>query len=311
MTLAMVFPGQGSQSVGMLADLAERYSCVKHTFDEASDSLGFDLWNLVQAGPEKTLGLTENTQPAMLAAGYAVWRVWRECGGPMPVCMAGHSLGEYTALVAAGAFDFPGAAKLVADRGSYMAQAVPPGEGAIAAIVGLGDAAVQDLCTSLAQGEVLEAVNFNAPGQVAVAGTTVAVERLLDQAKSAGAKRAVRLPVSVPVHSSLMAPAAKKMEERLQLIDIHTPKIPVLHNFHLKSEREPEAIRKALVAQIDAPVRWAQTVCELTKAGVSTIIECGPGKVLTGLNRRIDRDVEVQSLNNCVALDQALATRAS
>ncbi|HEX9626364.1 MAG TPA: ACP S-malonyltransferase [Acidiferrobacterales bacterium] len=290
MSLAFVFPGQGSQSVGMLTDLAARHPQVKDTFTEASGALGYDLWKLVADGPEERLNQTEHTQPAMLAAGVAVWRVWREAGGPAPVVMAGHSLGEYTALTCAGALDFIAAVKLVTDRGRYMQEAVPPGQGGIAAILGLEDEQVKQLCEAAAEGEVLAPVNFNSPGQVVVAGTAAAVERAVEQAKAAGAKRAVMLPVSVPSHCALMKPAAQRMAERLADISLRKPAIPVLHNAHVRAEQDPEAIKQALVRQIESPVRWVEIVRKMAADGVDKLVECGPGRVLTGLNKRIAKE---------------------
>jgi [acyl-carrier-protein] S-malonyltransferase len=290
MSLAFVFPGQGSQSVGMLTDLAARHPQVKDTFTEASGALGYDLWKLVADGPEERLNQTEHTQPAMLAAGVAVWRVWREAGGPAPVVMAGHSLGEYTALTCAGALDFIAAVKLVTDRGRYMQEAVPPGQGGMAAILGLEDEQVKQLCEAAAEGEVLAPVNFNSPGQVVVAGTAAAVERAVEQAKAAGAKRAVMLPVSVPSHCALMKPAAQRMAERLADISLRKPAIPVLHNAHVRAEQDPEAIKQALVRQIESPVRWVEIVRKMAADGVDKLVECGPGRVLTGLNKRIAKE---------------------
>jgi [acyl-carrier-protein] S-malonyltransferase len=310
MSLAFVFPGQGSQSVGMLGALAAMYPDVQHTFSEASDALGKDLWALSQQGPDEALNQTENTQPAMLAAGVAVWRLWRGQGGPMPVCMAGHSLGEYTALVCAEAIDFAEAVRLVADRARYMQAAVPAGKGAMAAILGLDDDAVRQVCEQAAQGEVLSAVNFNSPGQVVIAGTAPAIERAVAQAKSAGAKRAVLLPVSVPSHCALMAPAAERMADRLTAVAIRPPRIPVLHNAHVRAEQSADAIRGALVRQIASPVRWVETVSKMAAEGVDKLIECGPGKVLTGLNKRTAASTTTLPVFDPPTLAQALAGTA-
>lgn len=310
MSLAFVFPGQGSQSVGMLDALAQAYPSVKQTFAEASAALGRDLWRLVEGGPEEALNQTENTQPAMLSAGVAVWRAWRERGGALPVVMAGHSLGEYTALVCAGALDFPDAVRLVADRARFMQSAVPAGEGGMAAILGLDDDAVRALCVQAAEGEVLEPVNFNSPGQVVVAGTAAAVQRAVAQAKAAGAKRAVALPVSVPSHCQLMAPAAKQMAARLREVSLRVPQVPVLHNAHVRAEQDPQAIREALVRQIAAPVRWVETIQAMAAQGVDKVIECGPGKILTGLNKRIVDGVTTWPAYDPASLDQALAATA-
>ena len=291
MNSAFVFPGQGSQSVGMLNALADFSPLVQATFAEASAVLGYDLWTLAAQGPEDKLNQTEITQPIMLTAGVAVWRVWQSENGPRPVVMAGHSLGEYAALTCAGALAFSDAVKLVADRGRFMQAAVPAGQGGMAAIVGLDDDAVRALCEQNAQGEVLSAVNFNSPGQVVIAGTAVAVARAVENAKAAGAKLAKVLPVSVPSHCALMHPAAERMRERLKQVAIVAPQIPVLHNVHVKAESDPDAIRDALVRQIEFPVRWVETVQAITAQGVAKIIECGPGRVLVGLNKRISKEV--------------------
>jgi [acyl-carrier-protein] S-malonyltransferase len=292
MTLAFVFPGQGSQSVGMMHALAAEFPVVKETFAEASQSLGKDLWQLVEQGPEEQLNQTEITQPVMLAAGVATWRAWLAANGPRPQTMAGHSLGEYSALVCSEALDFAEAMKLVADRARFMQQAVPAGQGAMAAILGMEDDAVRKLCEQAAQGEVLDAVNFNSPGQVVIAGTATAVARAVEQAKAAGAKRAILLPVSVPSHCRLMHPAAQQMAGRLQQAEIRRPRIPVIHNTHVQAESDPQAIRNALVRQIESPVRWVETIQKMTADGVTRIVECGPGKVLAGLNKRIVKTVE-------------------
>ncbi len=305
MSLAFVFPGQGSQSVGMLNALAETHAQVKATFAEASAALGFDLWAVVANGPEDRLNQTEITQPAMLCAGVAVWRVWQLENGPQPVVMAGHSLGEYSALVCAGALDFSEAVKLVADRGRFMQQAVPAGQGGMAAIVGLEDDAVRALCQQAAQGEVLSPVNFNSPGQVVIAGTAAAVTRAVEQAKGAGAKFAKQLPVSVPSHCALMHPAAERMRERLKQATIRSPRIPVLHNVHVQSETGPDAIREALVRQIESPVRWVETVRKMAADGVDKLVECGPGRVLTGLNKRIEKNTQTLPVYDPETLRQA------
>jgi [acyl-carrier-protein] S-malonyltransferase len=305
MKLAFVFPGQGSQSVGMLKALADGYSLVIETFAEASAALGYDLWAIASNGPEERLNQTEVTQPAMLTAGVAVWRVWQKEGGAQPSVMAGHSLGEYTALTCAGALNFGDAVKLVADRGRFMQQAVPAGQGGMAAIVGLDDDAVKALCEQNAQGEVLSPVNFNSPGQVVIAGTAAAVARAVENAKAAGAKLAKQLPVSVPSHCALMHPAAEQMRERLKQISISAPRVPVLHNVHVRSETSPDAIRDALIRQIESPVRWVETVQKITADGVNKIIECGPGKVLAGLNKRIVKESQTLSVYDPETLNQA------
>ena len=295
MNFAMVFPGQGSQSVGMLADLAEAFPQIKMTYQEASDVLGYDLWALVKDGPEEELNKTHITQPAMLAGGVAVWRVWQDEGGPIPVVMAGHSLGEYSALVSAGSMSLSDAALLVADRGRFMQEAVPEGVGAMAAILGLDDKNVIAVCEKAAESEIVTAVNFNSPGQVVIAGNKAAVERAVDLAKEAGAKRALMLPVSVPSHCSLMNPAAEKLEERLASIDISAPSIPVYNNVDVLAGNEPDSIRDALKRQLFNPVRWVDIINTFAQQDVQRIVECGPGKVLVGLNKRINKDMKGQS----------------
>ncbi len=307
MKLAFVFPGQGSQSVGMLNALAEAQPLVKETFAEASTALGYDLWAIVSGGPEERLNQTEITQPAMLAAGVAVWRVWQHLDGPQPTVMAGHSLGEYSALTCAGAIAFADAVKLVADRGRFMQDAVPAGQGGMAAIVGLDDDQVRVLCEQNANGEVLSPVNFNSPGQVVIAGTAQAVARAVANAKAAGAKLAKPLPVSVPSHCALMHPAAERMRARLGQIEVRTPTIPVLHNVQVRAESDPEAIRDALVRQIESPVRWVETVQKMATDGVSMLVECGPGRVLTGLNKRIAKDTQTLPVYDPETLAQARA----
>ncbi len=291
MTFAMIFPGQGSQSIGMLSNLADLFPQIKTTYQEASDVLGYDLWSLVKDGPEEELNKTHITQPAMLAGGVAVWRVWQDEGGPMPVAMAGHSLGEYSALVSAGSMSLSDAALLVADRGRFMQEAVPVGVGAMAAILGLDDNAVISVCEQAAESEVVTAVNFNSPGQVVIAGNTAAVDRAVDLAKEAGAKRALVLPVSVPSHCSLMNPAAEKLKERLAGINIRSPTIPVYNNVNVQAESDPDAIRDALKRQLFSPVRWVDTINAFAKQNVQRIVECGPGKVLVGLNKRINKQM--------------------
>ena len=304
-SLAFVFPGQGSQSVGMMQGWGDR-SEVRFTFSEASDALGQDLWALVTEGPAELLNQTINTQPAMLAADVAAWRVWRAAGGVQPALLAGHSLGEYAALVAAGALGFSDAIKLVRFRAEAMQAAVPEGVGAMAAILGLDDDAVRAVCTEAAAGEVVEAVNFNSPGQVVIAGNKAAVERAMVLAKERGAKRALPLPVSVPSHSSLMLPAAEKLLVHLQTVTIKPPAIPVLHNTDVKSHAEPDAIRAALAKQLHTPVRWVETVQALKAAGMGCVIECGPGKVLTGLGKRIDDSLTALALVDETSLQAAL-----
>jgi [acyl-carrier-protein] S-malonyltransferase len=305
--LAFVFPGQGSQSVGMLAELAQAYPAVKDTFAEATATLGYDLWQLVQQGPETELNRTDRTQPAMLAAGVAVWRVWNSNGGAVPEILAGHSLGEYTALVCAEALAFTDAVRLVADRGRYMQDAVPQGQGAMAAILGLEDAQVAAVCRQAEQGEVVTAVNFNAPGQVVIAGTAAAVERAVALAREAGAKRAITLPVSVPSHCALMKPAAENMRRVLAKTPMHKPVLPVLHNADVASHAEIARIRDALARQLCSPVRWVETVQDMEKRGINIVIECGPGRVLTGLNKRIGQELVTLSIHDPDSLEEALS----
>lgn len=310
MSFACIFPGQGSQSVGMLAALAEIYPIVTATFGEASAVLGYDLWALAQRGPEEDLNRTDQTQPAMLTAGVAVWRVWQTRGGAQPAFLAGHSLGEYTALVCAGALSLPQAVAAVAERGRYMQEAVPAGQGAMAAILGLDDAAVIAACENAAQGEVVSAVNFNSPGQVVIAGHATAVARAVEHAKQAGAKRAVLLPVSVPSHCELMAPAAERLAAYLEKVDVTPPLIPVINNVNVITTQDPQAIRDALVRQLVSPVRWVETIQSLSERSARTVIECGPGKVLAGLNKRIDREMTALPVFDPPSLDEALNAAA-
>jgi [acyl-carrier-protein] S-malonyltransferase len=304
--LAFVFPGQGSQSQGMLAELADSFSEIKETFGTASEILGFDLWSLASRGPEEQINLTQNTQPLMLAAGFSAWRIWCRQSAARPCWMAGHSLGEYTALTCAGALAFEDAVRLVAERGRLMQEAVAPGAGAMAAILGLGDEQVAEVCAEAAGNDVVSAVNFNAPGQVVIAGHTEAVKRAAEAAKGKGAKRSVLLPVSVPSHCSLMCPAAEKLEGSLRDITIRTPEIPVVHNVDVASYADPDAIRNALTKQLYSPVRWADSVKFMQEQGVDLFIECGPGKVLSALNRRIVRSCETQPIFDTSSLNKAL-----
>jgi [acyl-carrier-protein] S-malonyltransferase len=290
--LAFVFPGQGSQSIGMLSELASAYPVIEQTFSQASAILGRDLWNLVCNGPEEVLNQTQNTQPAMLAAGVAVWRVWSEVSAVRPAWMAGHSLGEYTALVCADAMRFEDAVGLVSERGRLMQEAVPAGVGAMAAILGLDDHIVVKVCSGAAQGDVVAAVNFNAPGQVVIAGHAAAVDRAIGAAKAAGAKRAVMLPVSVPSHCALMLPAAEKLAEELRGMFLESPTKTLIHNVDVNAHSAPEVIKHALKEQLYKPVRWSDSVKFMHEQGVTVFVECGPGKVLQGLNKRIAKDAE-------------------
>ncbi|MBP6807281.1 MAG: ACP S-malonyltransferase [Chromatiaceae bacterium] len=304
--IAIIFPGQGSQSVGMLGELATSWPLVRETFAEASDTLGMDLWQVSSQGPKELLDRTDITQPAMLAAGVAVWRIWNQAGGLAPAWMAGHSLGEFTALVCAGALGFGDAVALVAQRGRFMQEAVPAGAGAMAAVLGLADDQVVAVCAQAAQGGILEPVNFNSPGQVVIAGEVAAVERGIAAAKAAGAKRAVLLPVSVPSHCALMRPAAERLAATLAAITLKTPRIPVLHNVTVDAVVDPAAIRDRLVRQLYSPVRWVETVRCLADQGVGLLLEAGPGKVLTGLTKRIDDRLEALAVLDPKSLALAL-----
>jgi [acyl-carrier-protein] S-malonyltransferase len=307
MSVAMVFPGQGSQSVGMLAELAAQHAVVGATFAEASAVLGYDLWSLVQQGPAEQLNTTVHTQPAMLAAGVACYRVWRQQGGVVPTLVSGHSLGEFTALVCAQALEFGAAIALVVARGEFMQTAVPADAGAMAALLGLDDAQVEAACAEAAQGQVVEAVNYNAPSQVVIAGDAAAVARAIEAAKRRGAKRAVMLPVSVPSHSSLMRGAAERLQERLASVTIHSPAIRYVSAVDAMLHSEPADIATNLVRQLASPVRWTNTVLALTAAGATTLVECGPGTVLTPMNKRIDRRREI----TCLPLEDAASLQAA
>jgi len=303
---AFVFPGQGSQSLGMLADLAAQYPIVEATFSEASSVLGYDLWQLVQQGPAEELNKTWQTQPALLAASVAIFRVWQQQGGKMPAIMAGHSLGEYSALVCAGVLDFQAAIRLVELRGKLMQEAVPEGTGAMSAIIGLDNAAIAKACEESAQGQVVSPVNFNSPGQVVIAGNKEAVERAGAACKAAGAKRALPLPVSVPSHCALMKPAADKLAIALQEITFSAPQVPVVNNVDVRTETDPEAIRSALVRQLYSPVRWTESVEFMAAQGVTLLLEVGPGKVLTGLTKRIVDTLTAAAVNDAASLTAAL-----
>jgi len=307
MSFAFVFPGQGSQSVGMLAPLAAGEPLVQQTFAEASDVLGYDLWKLCQGGPEEQLGRTERTQPALLAAGVATWRVWRKHGGGIPAAMAGHSLGEYSALVCSGALDFRTAVALVQFRGQAMQAAVPAGQGAMAAILGLDDADVEAACREAAQGEVVQGANFNSPGQVVIAGAAAAVDRAIEIAKAKGGK-VRKLAVSVPSHSPLMKPAAEQLASRLQQVKFGPREVRDIYTVDVRKHGDEASIRKALVEQLVKPVRWTETIQAMLAAGVRVIVECGPKGVLTSLNRRIERnkDIAMLSIEDAESLQQAL-----
>lgn len=305
MSFAIVFPGQGSQSVGMMAAYGDA-AVVRATFDEASGALGDDLWTMVADGPAEVLARTVNTQPVMLTAGIAAWRLWRERGGRMPAVVAGHSLGEYSALVAAGVIELKDAVPLVRLRAAAMQEAVPFGAGAMAAILGLDDAGVAAACAEAAQGEVVEPVNFNANGQTVIAGHKAAVERAMETCKARGAKLAKGLPVSAPFHSSLIRPAADKLAARLAELDFRTPAVPVINNVDVAIESEPARIKDALVRQAYHPVRWVETIQKMAAMGVSTVAECGPGKVLAGLTKRCADGVGGVALADAAAIDASL-----
>ena len=310
MKIAFVFPGQGSQSVGMMKGFDD-HPAVRVTFDEASSVLGEDLWKMVTEGPEEALDLTVNTQPLMLTAGVAVWRAWRAAGGAVPAVVAGHSLGEYSALVASGALAFHDAVPLVRFRAQAMQEAVPAGAGAMAAILGADDDAIAAACRESSRGaEVVEPVNYNAPGQLVIAGSRAAVERAMVAAKARGARRAVMLPVSAPFHSSLLKPAAERLAQRLEGIAFATPAIPVVHNVDVASHATPEAIRSALARQAASPVRWTQTIQSFAASGVTHVVECGPGKVLANLVKRIDERLEGFALTSGSMLEDTLAQLA-
>ncbi len=304
---AMVFPGQGSQSVGMLAELAAENPIIEETFAQASKVLGYDLWQLVQNGPTEELGKTWQTQPALLAASVALWRVWQQKEGKMPSMMAGHSLGEYSALVCAGVMDFQDAIRLVELRGKFMQESVPEGTGAMYAIIGLDNNAIEKACAESAQGDVVSPVNFNSPGQVVIAGNKDAVERAGAACKAAGAKRALPLAVSVPSHCALMKPAADKLAVELAALTLHEPKFPVINNVDVSIETSADAIRDALVRQLYNPVRWTETVELMAANGIEHLVEVGPGKVLTGLTKRIVDTMSAAAANDPATMSAALA----
>lgn len=306
MTIAFVFPGQGSQSIGMLADVAAQHAIIEQTFAEASEVLGYDLWALVNAGPVERLNQTDVTQPAILAGSIALYRLWLELSPLRPQFVAGHSLGEYSALVAAGVLDFKTAIALVEKRGQYMQAAVPAGVGAMAAIIGLDDQAVVQACGELNPLAVVQAVNFNSPGQVVIAGHAEAVEQAMERAKGAGAKRALPLPVSVPSHCHLMLPAAQSLAADLAQVSLQAPSIQVVQNVHAQLEQDPSQIAANLIAQLHQPVLWTQSIKQLVGLGVSQVVECGPGKVLTGLSKRIDKSLACFALADWASIEHSL-----
>ncbi|MBA2778600.1 ACP S-malonyltransferase [Billgrantia kenyensis] len=304
--LALVFPGQGSQQVGMLRELAERYSVVRTTFEEAADALGYDLWKVVQEGPEESLNATACTQPALLTASVAIWRVWQELEGPRPGAMAGHSLGEYSAMVCAGVMGFADGVRLVRLRGEAMQEAVPMGQGGMAAILGLDDATVEKACLEAAQDEVVAAVNYNAPGQVVIAGSKGAVERAIVLCQESGAKRAMPLPVSVPSHCALMRPAAERLQAAMAELEMRPPRYTVYQNVDAQAHADVETLRTRLVEQLYQPVRWTACVEAMETGGARVFIECGPGKVLTGLGKRIAKGSKGLAVNDPDSLEAAL-----
>jgi [acyl-carrier-protein] S-malonyltransferase len=304
--LAFVFPGQGSQKIGMLAELAEQNPIIEKTFSEASEVLGYDMWDLIQQGAQEDINLTQRTQPILLTCSVAIWRLWNEKLGATPSQMAGHSLGEWSALVCANVINFADGLRIVEARGKYMQQAVPVGQGAMAAIIGLDDQAILDACAEAGDLGVVDAVNFNAPGQVVIAGSNDAVERAMDICKAAGAKRALPLPVSAPFHTSLMKPAADNLAEMVNAVSFRAPEVPIMHNVHARNEQDPEAIKALMLEQIYSPVKWVDCVKQLKEGGVSTLVECGPGKVLSGLVKRIDRDLISVATETVADFDAAL-----
>ncbi len=306
-SLAFVFPGQGSQSVGMLAELGEQHALIRDTFAEASQALGYDLWSLIQQGPAEQLNQTDRTQPAILAASIALWRLWQAEGGARPAFVAGHSRGEYSALVAAGSLGFADAVRLVELRGQLMQQAVPAGQGGMAAILGLDDDTVRAACAEAEQGEVVSAVNFNAPGQVVIAGAAAAVERAIETCKARGAKRAMALPVSVPSHCALMRPAAERFAEALSAVVWQVPQIALVQNVSAAVPADLEVLRQDLLQQLYSPVRWVESIAWLAAQGVTELVECGPGKVLSGLNKRCAKGVNTHNLDTPDAFAAARA----
>jgi [acyl-carrier-protein] S-malonyltransferase len=307
--LAFVFPGQGSQKIGMFSDLSERHQVIIDTFEISSQVLGYDLWDMVQLGTQEQINLTEITQPLLLTSSIALWRLWKEQGGIDPSYLAGHSLGEWSALVCADVLEFSDAVEIVKQRGAFMQSAVPVGEGAMAAVLGLDDLTITNVCQD-AENEIggeVSAVNFNAPGQVVIAGSSLAVQRAIDLCKGAGAKRALPLPVSAPFHTKMMKPAAEGLRDLVETTEFRTPKIPVIHNVHAKQEQNIETIKSLMLEQIYSPVLWVRCISKLRDLGAKTFIECGPGRVLGGLNKRIDRDLVSVSLESLANFEDAIA----
>jgi len=305
--LAFVFPGQGSQKIGMLSALAEQHPVVQTTFAESSEALGYDAWDMVQNGQQEDINLTERTQPLLLTSSIAIWRIWSQEAGAMPAMMAGHSLGEWSALVASGAVAFADAVKLVRMRGAFMQEAVPLGQGAMAAIIGVDDETIRRVCAEAAGDEVVSAVNYNSPGQVVIAGDAGAVDRAIEGLKAAGAKRAMPLPVSAPFHTSLMKPAADRLAEHIEATSFQSPAVPVVHNVNGQTQSDAAAIKKLMIEQIYHPVLWVDCMQSLVNGGVNTVVECGPGKVLAGLAKRIDKSLTAFTTDEPESLTKALA----
>lgn len=310
-SLAFVFSGQGSQKVGMLSDVAAAFPVVGETFAEASAVLGYDLWDLCQNGTQEQLNSTETTQPLLLASSVALWRVWQQKGGAQPALMAGHSLGEWSALVCSGVVAFADAVDLVRKRGAYMQGAVPKGEGSMAAVLNLDDQVILDICQQVSATGVVEAVNFNSPGQVVIAGHVAAVDKAAELLKAAGAKRVLPLPVSAPFHTSLMKPAADQMAVHIAATPFSAPQIPIIHNVHARAETDPAVIKELMIRQIHQPVLWVDCVQALASQGITTVLECGPGKVLCGLCNRIDKSLTAIGLEDVAGIEAALAAASS
>jgi [acyl-carrier-protein] S-malonyltransferase len=304
--LSFVFPGQGSHSTGMLAELSSLHPSISVTFNEASEILGYDLWALIQNNPNGKLDLTNNTQPALLACSVAIWRLWQQMDGPQPAILAGHSLGEYSAMVCGGVISFHEAIALVAERGKYMQEAVPEGLGAMAAVLGLEDAQVQEVCKEAAGEQIVSAANYNSAGQVVIAGHKQAVERALTLAKEAGAKRVILIPISVPSHCELMREAAERLAPRLEQLSFSEAQIPIIQNVDAQVRRSSSEIKQALIQQLHQPVRWVESIEKLSAMGVTRVIECGPGKVLSGLIKRINRSLFIQPVGDAISFDAAI-----